>query len=312
MTTNRPSIPPHYSRLDGVDRRAKMSLPFMSFSGDGDDDIEARGVATPAPSSSSSSSQRPYGINDAWDTPIRNNSYNSIPPQQKRAGSLQGPKRVVPRQVFHIIATLLIVSMVMLLVELRTPGFSVHMGKNLSTLWGRNRIISNTIAPSATTNMRGGHFPPNFELLDSIIAEPTSEPTQLIGSYKWAAGAPTSEPTEYRTSQNFGNVIVAPTSEPTEYIRDDEDPINLPPPHALAAGNTPTLEPTMFNANSAEVNFHTFFLFILSLCFSHFPALFLSTLAHDVQCKQPRAHDVQCKYNRAYPILWPGRGGRRC
>jgi len=123
---------------------------------------------------------------------------------------------------------------------------------NLSTLWGGNRIISNTIAPSATTNMRGGHFPPNFELLDSIIAEPTSEPTQLIGSYKWAAGAPTSEPTEYRTSQNFGNVIVAPTSEPTEYIRDDEDPINLPPPHALAAGNTPTLEPTMFNANSAE------------------------------------------------------------
>ncbi len=233
-----------------------MPLPFMSYGGDGYDDVEARRGVTPisAPSSSSSSSSpRPYGINDAWDTPT-NSNYNSFPPHLEIPGPSKENKRVVPRQVFHMVASLLIISMVMLLVELRTPGFAVHMGQKLSTLWGKNRIASNMTGKGTKSNMRGGHIPPDFELLDAIIGVPTSEPTQLIGSYKWAnAGgrtAPTSEPTEYRT---FGDVIVAPTSEPTEFIRDEEDPNNLPPPPALAVENgTPTPEPTMFDSGSAE------------------------------------------------------------
>ena len=235
-----------------------MSLPFMRYNGDGFDDVEARGAGFPAsnPSSSSSSSgssPRPYGINDAWDTPTTSN-YNSFPPQLGIPEPSRGNKRIVPRQVFHTIATLLIISMVMLLVELRTPGFAIRLGEKLSTLWEKNRITSNMASKRTNTNMRGGHDSPDFGLLDAVMNTPTSEPTQLIGSYKWGSAlgrtVPTSEPTEYRT---FGDVIVAPTSEPTEFIRDEEDADNLPPPPALAVENgTPTLEPTMFDSGSAE------------------------------------------------------------
>ena len=124
-----------------------MSLPFMRYNGDGFDDVEARGAGLPSstPSSSSSSSGSspgPYGINDAWDTPTASN-YNSFPPQVGIPEPSRGNKRVVPRQVFHTIATLLIISMVMLLVELRTPGFAIRLGEKLSTLWEKNRITSN-------------------------------------------------------------------------------------------------------------------------------------------------------------------------
>ena len=199
-----------------------------------------------APSSSSAS----------WDTPFTNSgddAWGSTFGGMSRSSSGGSRRQFSSRQVFHTLLGLLLVSMGLLVMELRQPGFISHLSSRMTSSWAERRTpsTSSSSISSSVVSEEAAHVhssPP--ALLDTagfrVDISPTSEPTEARGmEYVGNLGSPTSEPTEYRGEEG----VFTPTSEPTEYARDVEDPRNLPPLD-LEGGSatTPTSEPTVFTA----------------------------------------------------------------
>lgn len=186
------------------------------------DDVESQ-----SPSSSSSSSS-----SSSWETPFTSSSIEEKRKEQKSR---------IPSQLFHGLATLLIVSLCILLVELQSPGIASKVSKRLHTYWA-------WVPDKESTDMRTSSVPAPFVYShDSkyVAFVPTSEPT-IVSDLEHSFVAPTSEPTEFR--DRMGRFMVnGPTSEPTEYR--ESEPGELPPP---PAGTIPTSEPTIFDRDALE------------------------------------------------------------
>jgi len=186
-----------------------------------------------------SSSQ--VGDSDAsWDTlPITQNN---------RSRPANTSVTIFPKQVFHALAAVLIVSLSLLLVELNSPGIASRLS---GSLFGTGQATVAINAKSYYSPVPAPFLTPKSSKLMEMFV-PTSEPTILRGMTA-DANAPTSEPTEYK--DRMGQFMVnVPTSEPTEVRETELDAhyVKQKKQTKLDA-RTPTEEPTVFMKTTSSV-----------------------------------------------------------
>merc|ERR1711998_172011 len=178
------------------------------------------------------------GTDASWDTlPLtRNNKDNRNGAGHDRSQN-SGNMLVFPRQVFHGLAVMLVVSLGLLLVELRSPGIAQ---RTVRSLYGRHQQASVAVNSKSCYSPVPAPFLANKQTRFAAVVAPTSEPTIMTESLSLDATSPTSEPTEYK--DRMGSFMVnEPPSEPTEY-RDKHEAMQF-------QANSPTHEPTLFDAN---------------------------------------------------------------
>merc|ERR1711998_480241 len=179
------------------------------------------------------------GTDASWDTlPLtRNNKDNRNGAGHDRSQN-SGNMLVFPRQVFHGLAVMLVVSLGLLLIELRSPGIAQ---RTVRSLYGRHQQASVAVNNKNYYSPVPAPFLANKQARFAVVA-PTSEPTVMTGELALDATAPTSEPTEFK--DRMGSFVVTePTSEPTEF-RESKEALSM----KLDASH-PTHEPTLFDAD---------------------------------------------------------------
>jgi hypothetical protein len=109
---------------------------------------------------------------------------------QRRRGGVTG-------HIFQGLATLLIVSLCILLVELQTPGILNHVGHKLSTYW--QWIPDSKVDKDSTIaiSSKSYYAPVPAPFLSNRLGVPSQEATTIIGTKEFLEilPAPTSEPT---------------------------------------------------------------------------------------------------------------------
>jgi hypothetical protein len=152
--------------------------------------------------------------------------------------------------LFQGLATLLILSLCVLLLELNSPGIAQKVGKSMHSYWA---WIPDDASDNNKSNLRANVPAPFvYAAHDSrfVAFVPTSEPT-ILTELEGTLNAPTSEPTEFKDVQGSWGIFSAPTSEPTE-VRDLEAG-DLPSPPAMHLDElSPTSEPTIFDRDALE------------------------------------------------------------
>lgn len=176
----------------------------------------------------------------SWDTlPISRDDKN-------RRGVGNGKSNVVvfPRQLFHGLAALLVLSLGLLLVELRSPGIAQ---RTVRSFYGRRSQASIAVNSNLYYSPIPAPFLANKQSKLATLVVPTSEPTLVTDIDHYASyaatnvTAPTSEPTEFK--DRMGSFVVnEPTSEPTEY-REAKEAMEF------KVHSHPTHEPTLFDAD---------------------------------------------------------------
>jgi len=147
---------------------------------------------------------------------------------------------IFPKQIFHGLAALLIVSLCLLLVELNSPGIASRMS---GSFFGNKPATVAINSKSYYSPVPAPFLTPKLSKFIEIV--PTSEPTVLT-QMLFDVNSPTSEPTEYK--DRMGRFMVdAPTNEPTEY-RERYESMAL---QNLEDG-TPTEEPTVFSKDTFQ------------------------------------------------------------
>jgi len=180
------------------------------------------------------------GTDASWDTlPLtRNNKDNRNGAGHDRSQN-SGNMLVFPRQVFHGLAVMLVVSLGLLLIELRSPGIAQ---RTVRSLYGRHQQASVAVNNKNYYSPVPAPFLANKQARFAAVVAPTSEPTVMTGELAFDATAPTSEPTEFK--DRMGSFVVTePTSEPTEF-RESKEALSM----KLDASH-PTHEPTLFDAD---------------------------------------------------------------
>merc|ERR1711998_683464 len=180
------------------------------------------------------------GTDASWDTlPLtRNNKDNRNGAGHDRSQN-SGNMLVFPRQVFHGLAVMLVVSLGLLLIELRSPGIAQ---RTVRSLYGRHQQASVAVNNKNYYSPVPAPFLANKKARFAAVVAPTSEPTVMTGELALDATAPTSEPTEFK--DRMGSFVVTePTSEPTEF-RESKEALSM----KLDASH-PTHEPTLFDAD---------------------------------------------------------------
>lgn len=184
------------------------------------------------------------GTDASWDTlPLTRNNDNYRGAGNGKNTSSSTNAVVFPRQLFHGLAVLLVLSLGVLLVELRSPGIAQ---RTVRSFYGRQQQASVAVNSKSYYSPVPAPFLANKQARFAALVVPTSEPTIMtdMDSYTAYAAtnatAPTSEPTEYK--DRMGSFMVnEPTSEPTEY-REKTEAMKLDASH-------PTHEPTLFDAD---------------------------------------------------------------
>lgn len=198
----------------------------------------------------------------SWEQPIFTSSTNHTGRERNNNG--------LPKQLFHGLATLLIVSLCILLVELNSPGVATRLSHKMQGYWAwipddvkESKSLRENV-PSPFVYSKGGKlaaFAPTSEptVLTHMdfMSSPTSEPTEfkdIVSSFILVA--PTSEPTEIRDAAEHDFVVknsleaIVPTSEPTVFAQSIESsPSSQPSSHSSDASIVsaiPTMEPTIF------------------------------------------------------------------
>merc|ERR1711988_2053559 len=179
------------------------------------------------------------GTDASWDTlPLtrRNNDTNRGAGNSRNSSSSN--VLVFPRQVFHGLAVMLVVSLGLLLIELRSPGIAQ---RTVRSLYGRHQQASVAVNNKNYYSPVPAPFLANKQARFAAVVAPTSEPTVMTGELALDATAPTSEPTEFK--DRMGSFVVnEPTSEPTEY-REAKEAMEF------KVHSHPTHEPTLFDAD---------------------------------------------------------------
>jgi len=188
----------------------------------------------------------------SWETPFTSSTVEEKKVESERKGSYT-------KRIFNGLATLLIASLFILLVELNSPGVATKLSSKLHTSWWGS--FWGTTATASDSSLKGSTVPAPFvysKATNLANFAPTSEPTVLTYLDADSISLPTSEPTEYKDLQGpFSIFINSPTSEPTE-IREQHELGELPPLpegeeiQALAQNIVPTSEPTIFNESPLE------------------------------------------------------------
>lgn len=191
-----------------------------------------------------SAQSRGQGMDDSW-TPLNN-----------RPGATETPKvsTVFPKQVFHGLASLLIISLCALLVELNSPGIASRITNRLNFWANPQTTVSINTKTAASSYYHPVPSPFVAPKATNFVEDaPTSEPTQLTLLDAKVSG-PTSEPTEFKDRLGTFMLEKGPTSEPTEFRVQTEDfltPQSASQPgigDSMADGG-PTEEPTIFNVD---------------------------------------------------------------
>lgn len=159
-------------------------------------------------------------------------------------GSSSSGIAIFPKRLFHGLAAMLVVSLCLLLVELKTPGIVNRYARSFYT-----RSNAASMAISNNGGSANSHYSPvpapflAHKQARFVEIAPTSEPT-IMNSAEFDALAPTSEPTEYKDRMGSFMVHDGPTSEPTEY-RASGETMKL-----ADVDGSPTHEPTIFDADN--------------------------------------------------------------
>lgn len=218
----------------------------------------------------SNAETRNLGGDDSWETPLSRRETNP-----KSSSTI-----IFPKQIFHGLASLLIISLCALLVELNSPGIAsrisnrMNFWKQAPTTIAVNTKTANSyyhpvpspfVAPKATSFLETGPTsePTQMTMLQAqesgstggggaMEHAPTSEPTEYkdrLGTFMRedaVEGGPTEEPTTFKAASAFLQAK-GPTSEPTEFRAHAEDFAFETGPVASGEGLTPTDEPTIFS-----------------------------------------------------------------
>jgi len=188
----------------------------------------------------------------SWETPnLRPSESSSTKPM------------IFPKQIFHGLASLLIISLCALLVELNSPGIASRISNRMSTLFWRDAQSSTVAISNKQAHVASSYYHPvpspfiTPKATSLVETAPTSEPTQMTMSLQ--AEGPTSEPTEFKDkfgSFMMGDKLDVPTSEPTEFRIKEEAFGVVAPGGSNAEGSIPTDEPTIFTQEIHEPKTH--------------------------------------------------------
>jgi len=190
---------------------------------------------------------------ESWDTP-------NMRPSMESSGSSK--PIIFPKQIFHGLASLLIISLCALLVELNSPGIASRISNRMGTLFWRDAQISSVAINNKQAHTVSSYYHPvpspfiSPKATSLVEKVPTSEPTHLTALY--AAEGPTSEPTEFKDKLGsflLNDKLDVPTSEPTEF-RIKEEAFGVKTPGSDADESIPTDEPTIFNHVIQEPKTH--------------------------------------------------------
>jgi len=189
------------------------------------------------------------------------------------AGSRPQRNNGLTKHIFHGLATLLVVSLACLLLELNSPGMASRLGQRLFRVGGTHAPVQQYYSPvpapflspkSSRFAQADAVFAPTSEptiqyMAGQYITVPTSEPTELSGpahvpyegvvpTYEptsFGLNKPTSEPTLYVKNGGLGQ----PSSEPTVYTPGQSYPGQSNPGQTTYV--VPTSEPTVFTKVSS-------------------------------------------------------------
>ena len=172
--------------------------------------------------------------------------WGTIPTSTRSSGTTT----IFPRQVFHGLATLLLVSMCLLLVELNSPGVASRIS---------GALFHHSPATVAISS-KGYYSPVPAPFLTpkasrSVEMTPEAEVSHTYSRedfMKLDVAAPSSEPTHYE--DRMGRfMVIEPTSEPTEHRERSESSMKLNVhASALQANDGPTEEPTIFEKDTFQ------------------------------------------------------------